>query len=122
VIEASSAAARRLRDLGAEAPVVAPLWIETLPPEEALAAARAREGAVFRLQEADALLALGRSADAAAMLAGLGPLPQGLSALRERLSDRAGPVASAPPPPAGRETELRRWLERVRSWRAAGRV
>ena len=117
MIEESSPAARRLRALGGASADVAPLWLETLAPAEALSEARAREGAVFRLQEADALLALGRGPEAAALLAGLGALPPGLAVLRQRIEARVGPVAAGPV--TGPEAELLRWLERARSWKAA---
>lgn len=125
MIEESSAAARRLRALGGASVDTAPLWLETLAPAEALSQARAREGDVFRLQEADALLGLGRGAEAAALLAGLGALTPGLAALRRRLDARIAPTclaAVAESQTAGPEAELLRWLERVRSWRAAGGV
>ena len=125
MIEESSPAARRLRALGGASADVAPLWLETLAPAEALSEARAREGAVFRLQEADALLALGRGTEATELLAVLGALPPGLAELRQRLEARAGPAGPATfaeGPASGPEAELLRWLERVRSWRMSALV
>ncbi len=83
-----------------EAPL-APLWIEALPPEEALAELRGRDGAVFRLQEARFLQRLGRAEEATRILESLEALPPGLSRVRERLLSGGGahtPTAGAPGP------------------------
>ncbi len=87
-----------LRGLGHDA--LAPLWIETLPPEEALGELRGREGPLLRLQEARFLKLLGREDEARAVLEGLGSLPPGLEEIRRELL--AAPVEE-PPRPAGGE-------------------
>ncbi len=79
----------RFREEGWEP--LAPLWIEPLPPEEALEELRGREGAVFRIQEARFLGMLGRSREARAVLEGLGgPLPPGLAVLRRAVAAELG--------------------------------
>ncbi|NOY44782.1 MAG: tetratricopeptide repeat protein [Deltaproteobacteria bacterium] len=83
----------RFREEGCEA--LAPLWIEPLPPEEALEALRGREGAVFRIQEARFLGVLGRVDEAQAVLGALGELPAGLGRLREAVARELGAQASA---------------------------
>ncbi|MHB8765524.1 MAG: tetratricopeptide repeat protein [Deferrisomatales bacterium] len=79
----------RLAALGGRE-ATAPLWIESLEPERALGELAAREGPLFRLQEAHFLLAGGRVDEASAVLAGLRDLPAGLAALRGELVARAG--------------------------------
>ncbi|GAB4270079.1 tetratricopeptide repeat protein [Deferrisoma sp.] len=69
---------------------LAPLWIETLPPEEALGELRGREGPVFRIQEARFLGLLGRADEAREILAGLGELPRGLALLRDAVAADLG--------------------------------
>ncbi len=96
----------RLRSAGGEP--LAPLWIEALPPDEALAELKGREGAVFRLQEARFLRLLGRAEEAHGILESLDALPPGLARLRDRLlpgagADRPGPEPPAPEPPASRK-------------------
>ena len=83
-----------LRGLGCDA--VAPLWIETLPPEEALEELRGREGPLSRLQEARFLRLLGREEEARAVLEGLGDLPPGLEGIRRELLE---PVPEEPSRP-----------------------
>ncbi|WP_025323250.1 tetratricopeptide repeat protein [Deferrisoma camini] len=82
----------RFREEGREP--LAPLWIEALPPEEALEELRGREGAVFRIQEARFLGMLGRVGEAQAVLGGLGELPAGLGRLREAVARELGPDAT----------------------------
>ena len=66
----------------------APLWIEALPADEALAELRRREGSVFRIQEARVLLDMGRDGDARSVLEGQADLPLGLAAVRDLLRQR----------------------------------
>ena len=96
----------RIRGSSAEA--LAPLWIEALPPEEALAELKSREGPVFRLQEARFLQLLGRADEARRTLESLEALPPGLARLRDRLlsgtgADRPKPEPLGPEPPASRK-------------------
>ncbi|GAB6062615.1 tetratricopeptide repeat protein [Deferrisoma palaeochoriense] len=92
---------RRFREEGGE-PLV-PIWIETLPPEEALVELRGREGPVFRIQEARFLGLLGRADEAREVLAGLGELPRGLALLRDAVAAELGeakPRTEEPEPEA----------------------
>ncbi len=83
-----------LRGLGHDA--VAPLWIETLPPHEALEELRGREGPLVRLQEARFLRLLGREDEARAVLEGLGSLPPGLEEIRRELLEAGGEQGPGP--------------------------
>ncbi len=89
----------RLKRSGGD--VLAPLWIETLPPEQALAELKGREGAVFRLQEARFLQLLGRADEARRTLESLEALPPGLARVRDRLRSGtdAGPQRPEVPAP-----------------------
>ncbi len=97
-----------LRGLGHD--TVAPLWIETLPPHEALEELRGREGPLVRLQEARFLRLVGREDEARAVLEGLGSLPPGLEEIRRELlaADPEGPrdpeAGEAPPRPIATKT------------------
>ncbi len=70
-------------------PALAPLWIETLPPEEALPELFGRHEPLCRLQRARLLLLGGRPKAAREILEALKELPRGLAALREELLDEA---------------------------------
>jgi len=85
----------KIREEGCEP--LAPLWIETLPAEEALEDLRGRQGAVFRIQEARFLGMLGRVDEAQAVLGALGELPAGLGRLREAVARELGADATAAP-------------------------
>jgi hypothetical protein len=81
-----SAAAQRLRDLRASGdPALAPLWIEALPPEEALPELFGRTEPLCRLQRARLLLKAGGTGKARDILEGLSGLPPGLEAIRAEL-------------------------------------
>lgn len=79
---------------------IAPLWIESLEPERALGELAAREGPLFRLQEAHFLLESGRVDEASGVVAALRDLPAGLAALRDELVARVGRGAPPRPEPA----------------------
>lgn len=126
---------RALRQRGKEA--LAPLWIEQLSPEEALAELKARPGAIFRLLEAKSLQELGHLEESEEVLRQLGDLPPGLHLLFDELWDNLrawnGPKAEDQdgPPPERRPTSavdvrnpgqpleaaLSAWLEAVQRWR-----
>ncbi|NTU59562.1 MAG: hypothetical protein HGA98_00710 [Deltaproteobacteria bacterium] len=120
---------RALRKNGLEA--LAPLWVEQLPPGEALDELRGREGAVFRLQEARFLLDSGRAPEALDVLAAQADWPPGLAAIRDELTTRArelspasadAPAVEARPGEAARdsfENALLSWLLSIRGWRGA---
>jgi len=63
-------------------PILAPLWIETLSPEEALEELKGRQGEVFRIQEARILADLGRRDEARQILEELSSLPFGLTEIK----------------------------------------
>jgi len=64
---------------------LAPLWIETLPPEEALEELKGRQGEVFRIQEVRFLADLGRMDEARQILEQLSSLPFGLAEIKAGL-------------------------------------
>lgn len=128
---------------------LAPLWIEQLPAEEALAELRGRRGPLVRLQEIQFLLQQQRQSEALALAGSLGELPRGLASLCTELTGRIArlaesatvplvltPAAAAladPSPPAPREATARDaflslesalvdWLSAVRNWRRVLRV
>jgi hypothetical protein len=69
-------------------PELAPLWIEHLLRDDALAELAGREGAVFRLQESWFLLEAGQADDGRAVLDLLADLPPGLEDLKRELLGR----------------------------------
>jgi len=116
-------------------PGAAPLWAETLSPDEALTELSGVGEPWARLLRARAHSTLGRRGEALAELEGLGGgLPPGLARmagdLRERISAVPAQAASVGPAEIMEETaeerpggqkgsdaELKRWLDRVRNWR-----
>lgn len=116
----SEAAAARLSALRRGSPACAPLWIEALPAEQALVELEGREGPVFGLQRARFLAELGRAGEASDLLSGLGDLPAGLAAVRDRLRDSlagALPVRGTSEGLSAPASRLERWLALVRRWR-----
>lgn len=93
----SEAAAQRLRDLRESGDsAFAPLWIEALPPEEALPELFGRTEPLCRLQRARLLLRAGGAGKARDILEGLEGLPPGLEAIRgELLAETASAPAEA---------------------------
>jgi len=94
VVDRLSALAER------EHPALRALWIDTLPPQEALAELFGRQDDLSLLQKARFLLDLGRGGDAAEVLRELGDLPAGLAGLRQELVDA---LEGAETEPAGEE-------------------
>ncbi|MEW6488960.1 MAG: tetratricopeptide repeat protein [Thermodesulfobacteriota bacterium] len=82
----SEAAAQRLRDLRESGDsALAPLWIEALPPEEALPELFGRTEPLCRLQRARLLLRAGGAGKARDILESVEALPPGLEAIRAEL-------------------------------------
>jgi hypothetical protein len=81
-----------------------PLWIEALPPEEALAEVRNRRGPIFRVQEARFLIDAGQGEAAREVLDRLPGLPRGLQRLRDGLGEgfetQTVPLGAEPEPEA----------------------
>lgn len=75
-------------------PTLASLWIETLPPDEALLELKDRQGEVFRVQEAKFLADLGRFSEASDVLDALGLLPHGLAEIKAELLAEFSAVSS----------------------------
>lgn len=92
----SRARLRALREAGD--PALAPLWIEALPPEEALPELFGRTEPLCRLQRARMLLCAGAAGKARDILEGLEGLPAGLATIRSELLAEA---ATAPEHAAG---------------------
>lgn len=79
-----------LRERGGPGP--SSLWIEALPPDEALGELCGREGGLFRLQEAFFLIQVGRQEEARDILKSLAELPPGLKPARDDLLARVEPT------------------------------
>lgn len=128
---------RRLDALRRSAQSPSPLWIEFMPPAEALIELQGHEGPLAHLQRARLLRTAGQTAAATAQLEALpANLPQGLAVCRDELRTELSALVTAPfavPTGCTRDrfstsakgvahdrtgvVSLRQWLTRTQAWR-----